>query len=154
MVPGRSAPQGWLDERGVSWVTVLLLLCLAAGGYLAWTWGPVYLVHYQAKQVVRDFTNQAVKNAEDAVQREVMTRRLAMLDHLEVVDEYGRTVRVPVVNVRPEAVIWERTQNPPTIRIAFEYTRVVRYPLIDRETQATFAVDHTLDTTRPEWGGR
>ena len=99
MTPARPALPGWRDQRGVSWVTVLLLLCLAAGGYLIWVWGPIYLVHYEAKQVV-----------------------------------------------------WERTKDPPTLRIAFEYTRPVRYPLVDRESQVTLEIDQTFDVNRPEWG--
>jgi hypothetical protein len=152
MTPARSVPPGWRDERGVSWVTVLLLLCLATGGYLIWVWGPVYLVHYEVKQVVRDFANQSVKNLDDAGQRVIMTNRLASLDRVDYVDEYGRPAWMPAVNVRPEQVVWERSKDPPTLRIAFEYTRPVRYPLIDRESQVTFEIDQTFDTSRPDWG--
>jgi hypothetical protein len=152
MTPARSAPPRWLDQRGVSWVTVLLVLALALGGYLVWVWGPIYLVHYEVKQVVRDYANQAVKNTNDSLQRQLMVQKLALLDTYDTVDEYGRTVRLPAVNVRPEQVTWERTEQPPTLRIAFEYTRPVHYPLVDREDQVTFEFDATYDTTRPEWG--
>ena len=152
MAPERSAPPGRRDERGVSWVTALLLLCLAAGGYLLWTWGPIYLVHYEVKQVVRDYANKAVRNHDDSGQRDRMTRKLASLEQLDFLDEYGRPARRPAVDVRPEQVVWERTENPPTLRIAFEYTRPVRYPLLDRETETTFEVDLTFDMTRPDWG--
>ncbi len=152
MTPARSAPPGWLDERGATWVTILLLLCLASAGYLVWVWGPIYLVHYEVKQVVRDFANQAVKNPNDSQQRDFMTRQLATLDRIDYVDEYGRPARVPAVNVRPEQVVWERTQDPPSLHIAFEYTRPVRYPLIDRESETTFEVDMNFDIGRADWG--
>ena len=152
MTPERSAPPGRLDERGASWVSALLVLGLAAVGYLAWVWGPIYLVQYEVKQVVRNYANQAVKNPADAQQREYMTRQLASLDRIDYLDEYGRPARVPAVNVRPENVVWERTQDPPTLRIAFEYTRPVRYPLIDRETETTFQVDLTFDISKADWG--
>lgn len=154
MNPARPAPPRWLDQRGVSWVTVLLVLALALGGYLLWVWGPIYLVHYEVKQVVRDFANQAVKNVDDASQRQLMVSKLAGLDRVEVVDEYGRPGRIPAVSVRPEQITWERTQQPPTLHIAFEYTRTVRYPLVDREAEATFEIDQTFDVSRPEWGPR
>ena len=76
------------------------------------------------------------------------------LDRVEVVDEYGRPGRIPAVSVRPEQITWERTQQPPTLHIAFEYTRTVRYPLVDREAEATFEIDQTYDVSRPEWGPR
>lgn len=154
MTPERLAPPRWLGQRGVSWVTVLLLLALALGGYLLWVWGPVYLVHYEVKQVVRDFANQAVKNVDDAAQRQIMVSRLAGLEVMDGIDEYGRPSRTPAVNVRPEQITWERTAQPPTLHIAFEYTRPVRYPLIDREDETTFEIDQTFDITRPEWGPR
>ncbi|HEU4382239.1 MAG TPA: hypothetical protein VFR85_01950 [Anaeromyxobacteraceae bacterium] len=152
MIPAASALPGRLDERGVSWVTALLVTGLAAAGYLVWVWGPIYLVHYEVKQVMRNFANQAVKNSADAPQREAMVRQLATLDRIDFVDEYGRPARVPAVNVRPEQVVWERTASPPTLRIAFEYTRPVRYPLIDRETEVTFQLDQTFDISLADWG--
>jgi len=153
MTPARPASLPRLDERGgVSWVTVVLLLALVTGGYLLWTWGPVYVVHYEVKQVVRDYANQAVKNTNDARQRELMVQKLALLEQFDTLDEYGRPARIPAVNVRPEQVVWERTQEPPALHIAFEYTRPVRYPLVDRVDEATFEIDVTYDTTRPEWG--
>lgn len=152
MTPARSALPGWRHQRGVSWVTALLLLCLAAGGYLLWVWGPVYVVHYEVKQMVRDFANQAVKNPDDAGQRIYMTRRLASLDRIDYVDEYGRPAWMPAVDVRPEQVVWERTQDPPTLHIAFEYRRPVRYPIIGREIEATLEIDQTFDISRPDWG--
>ena len=37
-------------ERGaISWVTLLLLVVLAAGGYAGWAWAPVYVDHYAVK---------------------------------------------------------------------------------------------------------
>ncbi len=135
-------------------MTALLLLCLAAGAYLVWVWGPIYIVHYEVKQVVRDFANQAVKNKADAGLREMMVNKLASLERVDVVDEYGRPGKIPAVNVRPEQVVWERTENPPTLHIAFEYTRLVRYPVVDREAETTFEIDQTFDITRPEWGPR
>jgi hypothetical protein len=153
MNPVRSARPRWLDQRGgVSWVTVLLLACLAAGGYLLWVWGPVYLVHYEVKQVVRDYANQAVKNPSDADLRTRMVHQLATLDRLDAVDGNGRPIQIPAVNVREEEVTWERTQDPPQLHIAFEYTRPVRYPLIDRADETTFDIDGTFDISRADWG--
>jgi hypothetical protein len=53
------------SERGeITWVTLLLLVGLAAAGY-GCRCGPVYVVHYEVKQVVREFINQAVRNPND-----------------------------------------------------------------------------------------
>ncbi len=139
---------------GITWVTALLLLLLAGGGYLAWTWGPVYLVHYEVKQVVRDYINQAVRNPNDNELVDKMVHKLRTLDDVEVLDEDGNPAKVPTVQVAATEVVWERDRGgtPPTLHVAFEYTRPVAYPLIGRETQKTLAVDITGDLSRPDWG--
>ncbi len=139
---------------GVNWVTILLLLLLVGGGYLAWTYIPVFIVHYEVKQVVHDYINQAVKNPEDEAQIGKMLHKLRTLDQLEVLDDDGNLVEVPTVQVQRGDVTWERDMNadPPTLRISFEYTRPVQYPLLDRSTEMTLTVDVTGDLSMPDWG--
>jgi hypothetical protein len=141
-------------QRGVSWIGWLLLLALLVGGYLAWVWVPVYYAHYAAKQVVRDFMNQAVRNKADEVLVLRMTHRLATVDTLVVAGEDGAPVKVPAVDVTPDQVIWERdlTAVPPMIRVAFEYTRPVVYPLLDRTEDVTFSIDLSQDLEAANWG--
>ncbi len=150
--PPSPPPRG---ARGqITWVTALLLSLVAGGGYLAWVWIPVYVVDFQAKQVVRDYLHQAVKDPDDAGLRERMVARLRMLDAAEVVGEDGEVVRVPAVDVAAQDVIWERDREvrPPTLRIAFDYTRVVAYPALDRRTEKVFTIDLTEDVSIPDWG--
>ena len=47
---------------------MLLVLGIAAGAYGAVVFVPVWVLHYEVKQVVRDFGNQAVKNGDDAAE--------------------------------------------------------------------------------------
>ena len=75
MIAARTAPPRRVGERGgVSWVSALLLLGLVTAGYLLSVWGPVYVVHYEVKQVVRDYANQAVKNTNDTRQRALVVQ--------------------------------------------------------------------------------
>lgn len=153
MTSARPRPSRWLAERGaVSWVTVLLLAGLVAGAYLLRVWGPIYVVHYEVKQVVRDYGNQAVKNPSDAELKAKMSHKLRTLDTVEGVDEYGRQRKLPAVNVRPDQIVWERTASPPTLRVAFEYLRQVHYPFVGHTREAVMEVDLTMDLARPDWG--
>jgi hypothetical protein len=138
----------------ISWVTALLLVLLGGGGYLAWIWIPVYVVDFEAKQVVRDYMHQAVKDPDDAGLRERMVARLRLLDTTEAVDAEGQPARLPVVQVAAQDVTWERNREarPPTLRVAFDYVRVVRWPGLDRRTEKTFTVDLTEDVSIPDWG--
>ncbi len=141
-----------LDERGVTWVTVALVLTVLLGGYLGWIWIPVWLVHYEAKQVVRDYCNQAVKNPNDAQLIQDMVHKLRVLDESAVMGEDGRLVKVPMIEVDSKDVVWERVAEPPTLHVALEYARRIRYPLIDRTTEKVFQIDMTVDISRPDWG--
>ncbi len=153
----RSIPSSPLARhaRGeVSWVTALLLLCVVGGGYLGWVYVPVYLLHMEVRQVVRGYMNEAVKNPNDAALVSKMVHKLRTLDEQEVVGEDGEVDQVPTVDVDAGDVTWERDRQstPPTLHVAFEYTRIVPYPLLRRSTQQTLSIDLTEDISVPDWG--
>ncbi len=150
--PPSPPPRGVRGQ--ITWVTALLLALLAGGGYLAWIWIPVYVVDFEAKQVVRDYMHQAVKDPDDAALRERMVARLRLLDTSEGVDRDGQPARLPTVDVAPQDVTWERNRDvrPPTLRVAFDYVRVVTWPGLDRRTEKTFTIDLTEDVSIPDWG--
>lgn len=142
-------------ERGaISWVTALLLIALAAAGYLAVVWVPIYVVHYEVKQVVRDYGNQAVKNPRDAELVAAMCEKLRSLHQVEVADPEGKPERRPAVEVSPQEVTWERDASAaePTLRVAFGYRRDVYYPLLERWTEAQMSVDIVMNVAKPNWG--
>jgi hypothetical protein len=142
-------------ERGaITWVTIVGLAALATAGYLAVVWVPVGLVHYEAKQVARDYANQAVKNPDDAVLVERMCQKLRVLDSMESPGPDGRLEKHPTVEVQPGEVTWERDASavPPTLHVAFEYRRDIHFPLLDRWTERIMRVDITEDISRPDWG--
>ena len=138
----------------MSWVSLLLLALAVSGGYLAWVWGPVYFVHVEAKTVVRDYMNQAIKNQNDDALVLRMTQRLAALDEVNALDEDGTRVKVPAVDVKPEDVSWTRDADatPPTLRVAFTYRRNVEFPFLNRWVEHELSIDLTQDLARADWG--
>jgi hypothetical protein len=155
MAPLKSnAPLRRSERGGVSWVTLLILASLATAGYLAVVWAPIYVVHYEVKQAVRDFMNQAIKNREDAFLVERMCMKIRSLDTTEVALPDGRVERRPSVDLQPDVVTWERNNDatPPTLRVAFEYTRVVRYPFLEKSTEWVGAVELEKEMVVPDWG--
>jgi hypothetical protein len=122
--------------------------------YLAWVWVPVYVVHYETKQVARDYINQAVKDPDDASLVQRMTAKLAVLDETYSTDEHGKRVRVPTVVVEPSEVTWERKgdTDPPTLHVAFSYRRNIELPFLNRWVEREFTVDLTEEISRPNWG--
>jgi hypothetical protein len=142
-------------ERGaISWVTLLLLVILAGGGYLGWVWLPVYFELYTVKAVVRDYMNQAIKNPNDEALRRDMVLKIRSLAEVAAVDARGRATRAPAIPLEDDQVRWERnaTAQPPTLRVAFKYERQVLYPILDRADVGVLGVDLTGDLTRADWG--
>jgi hypothetical protein len=138
----------------VSWVTVLLVLSVAATGYLGWVWVPVYIYRFQAEQVVRDFMNQAVKNRDDRQLVEKMVKKLRMVGTVELTGEDGTREAQPAVDVDGADITWERdaTASPPMLHVAFDYTAKVEYPWIDRQDEKVVSIDFTQDIAVPDWG--
>jgi hypothetical protein len=149
-----ASPRQRLDERGeISWVTLLLLVMLASGGYLAVVWVPIYIVRYEAKVVTGEIANQAVHERDDAKLVTQLCSRLGGLAQVKAPEPDGSIAEVPAVGVRPEDVTWERdaTGTPRTLHVAYEYTTSVHYPIIDRFTEKTFTVDLVKDITPVKW---
>jgi hypothetical protein len=140
-------------ERGTaSWVTLLLVLGIAAGAYGAVVFVPVWVLHYEVKQVVRDFGNQAVKNGDDAALLAGMVKKIRMLQEVDGVDEAGRKVRIPVVDITTRDVTWERSEQPLALHVEFQYPRTIELPWLERRLERIYRVDLTMDLTRPDWG--
>ena len=160
MGPGRTTTRGpavrrrteRLERGAASWVTVLLVLGLAAAAYAAVVFVPPAVLHYEVKQVVRDYGNQAIKNPSDEQLIVGMVQKIRSLDSFQAVDETGGTVRMPVVDLHREDVVWERTTEPPALHVAFEYPRTLDLPWLDRSIDRVYRVDLTMDLKRADWG--
>ena len=147
--PLRGAPRG-----AVTWVGFLLYVTVIAAAYLGWVWLPLWFDHYAVRQTVRAYTNEAIKNPDDAYLVQQMVQKIRSLRSEDGVDSMGRHVPVPAVDVDERAVTWQRDMaaTPPTLRVAFEYERRVVYPLVGRSFVKTFTIDETNDIARADWG--
>jgi hypothetical protein len=140
-------------ERGTaSWVTLLLILGIAAGAYAAVVFVPPMVLHYEVKQVVRDYGNQAIKNPDDAALLASMLQKIRTLQQVDGVDAAGRKVKVPVVDIDKQDVTWERSADPLTLHVEFEYPRTLELPWLDRSLERVYRVNLTMDLTRADWG--
>jgi hypothetical protein len=137
----------------MSWISLLILLAVVTAGYLGWVLAPVYIDQFAAKQATRDFMNRAVKSRSDSTLVNGLSAALARIGRQKVTDEAGAEWDVPVVDVPPEAITWERdtTSEPPTLHVFFEYDRTIVFPILDRESVLHFTVDLENDLTIPKW---
>jgi len=145
--------RGRKRERGTaSWVTLVMVLGIAAGAYAAVVFVPVWVLNYEVKQVVRDYGNQAVKNQDDAVLLDGMVKKIRTLQQVDGFDEAGRKVMLPVIDIQKQDVTWERSADPLSLHVEFEYPRVLELPWLDRSIERTYRVNLTMDLKRADWG--
>ena len=137
----------------MSGVSFLLLLMLAAGGYLAWVWIPIYADHYDVLQATRGFMNRAVKEKDDEKLVVELSKKLATIRRTRLTDAEGEVTYEPVVVVPPEAISWVREADakPPMLHVSFSYTRVVTYPYVGLAVSKNFDVRLDNDLTVPIW---
>jgi hypothetical protein len=112
---------------------------------------PVYVTHYEVKQVVRQFGNQAVKNHDDALLVQAMVEKIRSLEQVALTGSEGRHELRPAVDLRPQDVTWERVE-PVSLHVAFDYERRVVFPFLDRDVERVMTVDLTMDVSTPNWG--
>ena len=147
--PRRDEPRG-----AVTWVSLLLYVSVAAAAYLGWVWLPLWFDHYTVRQTVRAYSNEAIKNSDDAYLVHQMVEKIRSLRSEDGVDSMGRHVPVPAVVVDERGVSWQRdpAATPPTLRVAFDYERQVVYPFVGRAYVKLFSIDETNDIGRADWG--
>jgi hypothetical protein len=141
------------ERGGITWVTVVLLASLLTAGYLAVAWGPVYIVNYEVRVVTGEFANRAVNDRDDARLVAQLCEKLGSLGRVKTPEPDGSISEVRAVDLRPEDVTWERHADsmPRTLRIAFEYTTSVHYPVFDHFSEKTFAVELEQDISPVKW---
>jgi hypothetical protein len=81
-----------------------------------------------------------------------MVQKIRSLDGVQGVDDAGRKVQIPVVDLQKEDVVWERTKEPPNLHVAFEYSRTLELPWLNRSIDRVYRVDLNIDQVRADWG--
>jgi hypothetical protein len=149
-----SASRRPLERGQFSWVTAVLVLAIGGAAYMGWVWVPVYLLHFEVKQVTRDFMNRAIKDRNDEQLVVQFCNKVQSLERMDGQDRFGEPTRVPVVDLQPDEVTWDRdtSVSPPMLRVAFEYVREVQYPFLDRTREVTLSIDLSQDLAIPNWG--
>ncbi len=148
----RTSARRVVARGAVTWVTMVMFVGIAAAAYAAVVFGPAYVLHYEVKQVVRDYGNRAVKNPSDAELVEDMVKKIRSLHHTTGVDDAGRATSLPTVDLSVQDVTWERSAEPPSLHVEFEYPRSIELPGLNRSAELTFRVDLNMDLAKPDWG--
>src|ERR1700694_844206 len=115
-------------DRGLTFVTVLILLLLGGGIYWLVAYGEVYWDNQEVKSVLVQGANLAYSEPDDARVRGFIQRKLHEMFDTDV-EEHGRKVKGMKIELDPEDLRIERTKVPAYVHIWLTYQRSVKLPL-------------------------
>ena len=140
MIPARHS----VRERGLTWVSAVIFLALAAGFYWIVVFGAVHWEHHELKTVVRQACNIAYQEQDDRRIREFIVRRADEMFGYEY-EEFGMRKHGSKIAFEPDELIIERSKIPPSMRIKLNYLRTVKLPIIGGERIIAFSIDVDQD---------
>ncbi|HEY6907832.1 MAG TPA: hypothetical protein VI356_00565 [Myxococcales bacterium] len=142
--------RGGKADRGLTLVTVLIVVGLAAGVLCAVGFGPAYIENLEVKRVLAEAANLSVHDGNDEHVRQFVFQRLHRLFDQQV-EDHGRTVTEMRIDVDPDDLRIERTEVPKFVHIWLTYSRDVTVPVVNLERRMTFDDYAEQDLTPVVW---
>jgi len=142
-----------LSPRGeVKFTTLLFLAAVVGGGFFVAVYGPLYIDNYSAGEKCREAVNETWRNRDEENTRQMFlkkVRRVALVDAL--VD--GAVQQVPAINPNERDVIVELNEvaEPPYLRLTYDYSRIGRFPVINKEREFFFRVECEESLDEVQW---
>src|SRR5712664_4205610 len=115
-------------DRGLTFVTVLILVGAAAAVFWFVTYGPAYWENFEVKRVLKEAAN------------------LSYREH-----DHGRILTEMRIDVDDGDLRIERTQIPAFIHIWLTYSRDVQVPLLNQQRRVTFNEYAEQDLSPVKW---
>lgn len=137
-------------DRGITFVTVLLFLGIAAGVLWLATYGPAYWENFEVKRVLSEAANLSYREGDDRRIREYVFRELHHLFDQKV-EDHGRVITEMRIDVDEGDLRIERTQIPAFVHIWLTYSRDVEVPLLHQQRRVTFNEYASQDLSPVKW---
>jgi hypothetical protein len=141
---------GGRSDRGVTIVTVLVVLGAFAGVFWALTYGPAYWENFEVKRVLKEAANMSYRDPNDQRVRDHILRELHLLFD-ENVEDHGRVITKMRIDVEEGDLRIERTQMPAFVHIWLTYSRSVQVPLLKQQRRVTFNEYAEQDLSPVKW---
>jgi hypothetical protein len=138
------------SDRGLTLVTVLIVVGLAAGAFWLITYGQAYWENLEVKRVLKEAANLSYREADDSRIRAYVFRELHHLFDQKV-EDHGRVLTEMRIDVDESDLRIERTQVPAFIHIWLTYSRDVQVPLLRQQRRVTFNEYAEQDLSPVKW---
>src|SRR5690242_6924145 len=137
-------------DRGLTLVTVLMVVGLAAAALWVVGFGPAYVENFEVKQILSEAANFSYHEGNDErVKDFVFTRLHHLFD--EEVEDHGRMVTEMRIAVDRDDLRIERTEVPRFVHIWLSYSRDVTVPVVNLERRMTFDDYAEQDLSPVKW---
>jgi hypothetical protein len=133
--------------RGITLVTVLIVLAIAAGLFWIVTFGQAYWDNMEVNGILKQAANMCYREHDDGTIRRFIFRRLHELFDEEV-EDHGRMVTMMRIEAEPDDLRIERSQVPAYVNIWLTYNRTVKIPIAGGTRTLQF-VDHAEQDLSP-----
>ncbi len=137
------------SDRGITFVTVLLLVGAAAAVVWLITYGQAYWENLEVKRVLREAANISYRQDDGAVRSFVFRELHHLFD--QKVEDHGRVITEMRIEVEDNDLRIERTQIPPAVHIWLSYSRDVEVPVIKQQRRITFTEYAEQDLSPVKW---
>jgi hypothetical protein len=139
------------QPRGLSFVTVLTFVALAAGVYCLFAFGQAYWDNLEINGILRQAANECYRQPDDQAVRQLILNKLHTAFDVAGEDAVGRREsRMPFAFDEGDLQI-QRTEVPKYVNIWFSYQRTVRLPLVNRQRVLTFNDHAEQDLSPVRW---
>ena len=138
------------SDRGLTFITVLLLVGVAAAVFWLATYGQAYWENFEVKRVLKEAANLSYREADDRRIREYVFRELHHLFDQKV-EDHGRVLTEMLIDVDDGDLRIERTQIPAFVHIWLTYSRDVQVPLLKQQRRVTFNEYAEQDLSPVKW---
>src|SRR6267142_5866396 len=137
-------------DRGLTFVTVLLVVAVAFGGLWLATYGPAYWENIEVSRVLKEAANMSYRQPDDHELRNYVFRELHHLFDQKI-EDHGRVTTEMRIDVDEGDLRIERTQIPAYIHIWLTYSRDVQVPLLGQQRRVTFNDYAEQDLSPVKW---
>lgn len=137
-------------ERGITFVTILLLAALGGAAWWLVTYGPVIWESHEVKVLARQAANIAYGELDDAKIRAFLVDKTRAMSEYEY-EEMGERKKGWRIDLREEDILIERNKVPAWIKIDLTYTRTWVPAWGGGERQKVFHHHVEQDLTPVKW---
>jgi hypothetical protein len=134
-------------ERGLTFVTLLIFVAIAAGILWILTFGSAYWDNQQVKSTLKEAANLCYHEPSDQRVREFILRKLDQ--QFGVVGAGGK--HALAIDFDPQDLRIDRMQSPKHVDIWLTYSRTVMAPFVDQERTVTFSDHVEQDLSDVRW---